>query len=72
MVHKCYRSDGDNITLNALGGPISEVENTATFTNLGGGLGEFAWAPTLLKVDCSIPSCIQSKGPRKRRSSDRH
>ena len=42
--------DGDNITLNALGGPISEVENTATFTNLGGGLGEFAWAPTCAEV----------------------
>ena len=42
--------DGDNITLNALGGPISEVENTATFANLGGGLGEFAWAPTCAEV----------------------
>jgi gliding motility-associated-like protein len=42
--------DGDNLTLSALGGPITEVENTATFTNLGGGIGEFAWAPTCAEV----------------------
>lgn len=42
--------DGDNITLNALGGPISEVSNQAVFTNLGAGLGEFAWAPTCEEV----------------------
>ena len=42
--------DGDNITLNALGGPISEVSNQAFFTNLGAGLGEFAWAPTCEEV----------------------
>ena len=42
--------DGDNITLSAVGGPISEVSNTATFTNLGAGIGEFAWAPTCAEV----------------------
>ena len=42
--------DGDNITLSAVGGPVSEVDNTATFTNLGGGVGEFAWAPTCAEV----------------------
>ena len=42
--------DGDNITLNAVGGPISEVANPAIFTNLGGGIGEFAWAPTCAEV----------------------
>jgi gliding motility-associated-like protein len=42
--------DGDNITLNAVGGPISEVLNPAVFTNLGGGIGEFAWAPSCAEV----------------------
>jgi gliding motility-associated-like protein len=42
--------DGDNITLHAVGGPISEVSNPAVFTNLGGGIGEFAWAPTCEEV----------------------
>ncbi|PCJ80733.1 MAG: hypothetical protein COA49_07855 [Bacteroidetes bacterium] len=42
--------DGDNITLNAVGGPISEVAHPAIFTNLGGGIGEFAWAPTCAEV----------------------
>ena len=42
--------DGDNITLSAVGGPISELDNVATFTNLGGGIGEFAWAPTCAEV----------------------
>ena len=42
--------DGDNITLNAVGGPISEVSNPAVFTNLGGGIGEFAWAPSCAEV----------------------
>lgn len=42
--------DGDNITLNALGGPISEVTHQAVFTNLGAGIGEFAWAPTCEEV----------------------
>ena len=42
--------DGDNITLSAIGGPISEVDNIATFINLGGGIGEFAWAPTCAEV----------------------
>ena len=42
--------DGNNITLNAVGGPISEVSNPAVFTNLGGGIGEFAWAPSCAEV----------------------
>lgn len=42
--------DGDNITLSCLGGPVTEVANPAVFTNLGGGNGEFAWAPTCAEV----------------------
>ena len=42
--------DGDNITLNAMGGALSSVEHPAVFTNLGGGIGEFAWAPTCAEV----------------------
>ena len=42
--------DGDNITLTCLGGPVTEVENLAIFTNLGGGNGEFAWSPTCAEV----------------------
>ena len=42
--------DGNNITLNAVGGPISEVSHPAVFTNLGGGIGEFAWAPSCAEV----------------------
>ena len=42
--------DGDNLTLSAVGGPISEVLHPAIFTNLGGGIGEFAWAPTCTEV----------------------
>ena len=42
--------DEDGITLSAVGGPISEVVNEATFTNLGGGEGEFAWDPQCPEV----------------------
>lgn len=42
--------DEDGITLSAAGGPISEVVNEATFTNLGGGQGEFAWDPQCPEV----------------------
>ena len=42
--------DGDNLDLDAIGGPISEVENPANFSDLGAGIGQFVWSPECTEV----------------------
>lgn len=42
--------DGDNLDLDAIGGPLSEVENTANFSDLGAGIGQFVWSPECTEV----------------------
>jgi len=42
--------DGDNVDLDAVGGPLTEVENTANFSDLGAGIGQFTWAPKCTEV----------------------
>jgi len=42
--------DGDNLDLDAIGGPLSEVENPAQFTDLGAGIGQFVWSPECPEV----------------------
>jgi gliding motility-associated-like protein len=42
--------DGDNVVLDAIGGPLTEVTNLANFTNLGAGIGQFIWSPECTEV----------------------
>ncbi|MGB0425139.1 MAG: hypothetical protein ACPGED_12485, partial [Flavobacteriales bacterium] len=42
--------DGDPVVLTAIGGPISETENLANFTNPSNGLGLFSWLPQCEEV----------------------
>ncbi len=42
--------DGDSVDLDAIGGPLSEVENEANFTDLGAGIGQFVWSPECTEV----------------------
>lgn len=42
--------DGDAISLDAVGGPMSEVQNQANFNDLGAGIGQFIWAPECTEV----------------------
>lgn len=45
--------DGDNIDLQALGGPFSEVEHPAFFTDNNDGTGFFSWTPECAEVRAS-------------------
>jgi gliding motility-associated-like protein len=36
--------------LDAIGGPLTEVDNLANFTNLGAGIGQFIWSPECTEV----------------------
>jgi gliding motility-associated-like protein len=42
--------DGDSVVLDAIGGPLTEVDNLANFTNLGAGIGQFIWSPECTEV----------------------
>lgn len=42
--------DGDNLDLDAIGGPLSEVDNPAYFSDLGAGIGQFIWSPECTEV----------------------
>ena len=42
--------DGQSVSLTAVGGPLSEVENPAVFSDLGGGVGQFIWSPECAEI----------------------
>lgn len=42
--------DGDNLDLDAIGGPLTEVQNPANFSDLGAGIGQFTWSPECTEV----------------------
>jgi gliding motility-associated-like protein len=37
--------DGDIVSLQAIGGPMTEVEHQASFSDIGNGVGQFSWTP---------------------------
>ena len=50
MVFNAEDPDGDVLDLDAIGGPLSEVENQAVFSDLGAGIGQFVWSPECAEV----------------------
>lgn len=50
MLFHAEDPDGDAVTLDAVGGPLTEVENPGIFSNLGAGLGQFVWSPECAEV----------------------
>jgi len=42
--------DGDPVVLTAIGGPLTETDNLANFTNPSSGLGTFSWLPQCEEV----------------------
>ena len=50
MVFSAEDPDGDLMDLDAIGGPLSEVEKPGIFSDLGAGIGQFVWSPECEEV----------------------